>query len=101
MLRYLDLYVCVAVNCTEGALRLAGTLLQYAHYGRMEVCIQNQWRSICGDTWTEHGAAVACKELGYSEHGNAKCACMNSGDTGCPCNAIEYRINPLCPKTLI
>ena len=69
-IQYLDLYACVAVNCTEGALRLAGTLLQYVHYGRMEICVQNQWHSICGDTWTEYDVAVACRELGYTDHGN-------------------------------
>ena len=47
----------------------SGQLYQY--HGRVEVCIQNQWHSICGDSWTdsEQNAAVVCREIGLSEYG--------------------------------
>lgn len=52
--------------CINGALRLVGGLNQYE--GRLEICINNVWGTICDNMWDSTDASVACKQLGYSEN---------------------------------
>ncbi len=53
----------IAVNCTDGSLRLVGG----ASYreGRVEVCVDNCWGTVCGEGWTERDAGNVCSKLGY------------------------------------
>ena len=37
--------------------------------GRLEMCINNEWGTICDDKWTDTNAQVACRQLGYSTDG--------------------------------
>lgn len=34
--------------------------------GRVDVYINNQWGSICGDSWGDIEAAVVCRQLGWA-----------------------------------
>ena len=53
--------------CNEGNVRLAnGTVEQE---GRLEICINGVWGSICDYSWDQSDAYVACKQLGYSNAG--------------------------------
>lgn len=55
-----------SVRCTEGDIRLAGL---GPTSGRVEVCIYEQWNSLCSETWTAQNTEVVCRQLGYASRG--------------------------------
>ena len=50
--------------CTYGDLRLTGGANELE--GLLEVCIDDQWGSICDNFWTTNDANVACQQLGFA-----------------------------------
>ena len=41
--------------------------------GRIEICIDDEWTSICNESWDDMDAMVACKQMGLeyrSERGH-------------------------------
>ena len=55
-------------TCTYGNVRLVGGSNQYE--GRVEVCINDQWGTVCDDSWGTTDATVVCRQLGYAYTGS-------------------------------
>ena len=54
--------------------------------GRVEICFNNQWGTICDDRFDSNEAQVACRQLGYS---NAGAVALGDGFFGRGLNAIH------------
>lgn len=54
-------------GCVTGELRLIGGTQAYE--GRVEVCRDNVWGTVCDDFWDTNDASVACRQAGYSRFG--------------------------------
>lgn len=61
--------------CTDGEVRLSGSNLKRA--GRVELCVETTWTSLCDQSWDVEDAQVACRELGYSPYGKLTCHYIN------------------------
>ena len=59
-----------AVVCANGDLRLAGSA--NVGQGRVEICINETWGTVCDDSWDVNDAAVACQALGFSRFSEQK-----------------------------
>ena len=58
------------VDCRSRGMRLAGGGTEAE--GRVEVCFNSRWGTVCDNRWNENSTAVACKHLGFSETVNGK-----------------------------
>ena len=52
------------VVCSTGDIRLRDGATNYE--GRVEICYNNAWGTVCQDGWTFHESIVACRQLGLS-----------------------------------
>ena len=56
------------VVCQDGQIRLRGG--RDSTEGRVEICFNNQWGTVCDDSWDAVDASVVCNQLGLPSEGN-------------------------------
>ena len=62
------IYTCLI--CSSPQVRLVGEVREEGRQeGRVEVCVQQQWSSVCDNLWDYRDAIVTCRQLGYATAG--------------------------------
>ena len=51
----------------HGAVRIVGE--SFPNEGRVEVCVNGNWGTVCDNGWTDEDAYVVCRQLGYQKQG--------------------------------
>ena len=66
----------ILADCQSGDVRLQdGT---DPSNGRVEVCWNGMWATLCSHEFDENDASIVCKQLGYTSEGTYECASIPS-----------------------
>ena len=65
-----DINTTVDTSCADGAIRLVGGINELE--GRVEMCYNKFWGSVCHSSWNEIDSNVVCKQLGHQPIGSGK-----------------------------
>ena len=59
------LYPIIALGneCIDGSIHLRGG--SSAREGRVEICVEGRWGTVCDYSWNSRDASVVCRQLGY------------------------------------
>ena len=59
--------LALANECTDGSIRLRGGSTELE--GRVEICVEGRWGTVCDSGWDSRDADVVCRQLGYPSFG--------------------------------
>ena len=65
--RYITPCINYIASCVPGDIRITGGPSDSA--GRVEVCVNGTWGTVCSDYWDNNDASVVCQQVGYSRYG--------------------------------
>ncbi len=51
--------------CVDGEVRIVGG----ATFGRVDICVQQTWGTVCDTEWNDVVASVICGQQGHSQYG--------------------------------
>ena len=57
----------ISSNCSDDGIRLVGGFS--THEGRVEVCVNKVWGTVCDNDWSTEEANIVCNQLGFLSQG--------------------------------
>ena len=66
-IRKLLFTILYLTGCSHGSIRLRDST--GSMNGRVEVCLNGDWGTVCHDRWSTVDSNIACRQLGFSNSG--------------------------------
>ena len=57
-------WLALLTDCTNGTMKLVNG--STPNEGRVEICINGEWGTVCDYEWDRREANVVCRQLGYT-----------------------------------
>ena len=58
-------FVVIGTSCANGDLRLVDG--RFPSEGRVEICLNEHFGTVCDDFWDTNDAIVVCRQLGFND----------------------------------
>ena len=76
-------------ECEHGDIRLENGATRFE--GRVEVCVNNVWGTVCDDLWGENDATVVCRQLGFSTASKFRLGQLRWNSADCNCKEVTLK----------